>query len=280
MIDRKRKEKNVHRLDNRCIWMQAGMITYKLCSLDFCCEDCELDRVLRGHNESAGQEESGLIFPAIKALTFEEIVGETGLLNLYDYSLIRLVYNSFPSILYSPEVQYLPSHLWIFRSKKNTIRIGLDDFIGRCLEPIEQIVFPIMKNYLKEKTAICRLFFGDWNICFHSPVSGRITAINRIALQENPNALQKDSHRKGWLVEIQPDRDKLPHSFVEGLENIKQWYNKVFLEIFQGISELIGQPGYNTGATIADGGRMVNHFRQAIGKENYIRLLKKILMHN
>lgn len=280
MNDWKTKGKNGRGFDDRCVWMQAGMISYKLCSLDFRCEECELDRVLRAGNSPVRKEETAFIFPGIRTLNFEDIVGETHLLEQYDYTLIRLLYNRFSSILYSPDVQYLPSHLWIFRNKGGTIRVGLDDFISRCLEPVGQIVFPIMSDHISEKATICRLFFDDWNICFSSPFSGRITAINSLTLQENPNSLLKDSHHKGWLVEIKPDKDNVSNSLIGGLEKIKEWYNKVLLDLFQDISEFISQPRYDTGATLADGGRMVNHFRQAIGKDNYIRLLNRLLKYN
>ena len=265
--------------DNRCIWMQEGVISYKLCSLDYQCEDCELDKALRDHSSLPVHVELDLEFPDVKKLTFEEIIGDTSLFHLYDYALIRLIYNCFSSIRYSLEVQYSPSHLWVYDCKGYTKRIGLDDFIGRCLDPIEHIVFPIMGDYISEKATICWLFFDNWNIRLSSPLTGQVTAINSAALQQNPKSLQSDSYRRGWLLEIMPEQDSFSQPFVEGIGSVKQWYKKGLLDIFHSISVVIERAGASASATMSDGGIMITRLRQVMGKENYIRLVKKFLKY-
>ena len=274
-----RYRKIVEYRDNRCIWMQEGVISYKLCSLDYRCEDCELDKALRDHSSLPVHVELDLEFPEVKKLTFEEIIGDTSLFHLYDYALIRLIYNYFSSIRYSLEVQYSPSHLWVYDCKGYTKRIGLDDFIGRCLDPIEHIVFPIMGDYISEKATICWLFFDNWNIRLSSPLAGQVTAINSAALQQNPKSLQSDSYRRGWLLEIMPEQDSFSQPFVEGIGSVKQWYKKGLLDIFHSISVVTEQAGASASATMSDGGIMITQLRQVMGKENYIRLVKKFLKY-
>ena len=36
------------KVENRCIWMTAGVISFKLCPLEYDCEHCEFDKAMRG----------------------------------------------------------------------------------------------------------------------------------------------------------------------------------------------------------------------------------------
>lgn len=33
--------------ENHCIWMSAGVISFKLCPFDYDCDNCDFDRVMR-----------------------------------------------------------------------------------------------------------------------------------------------------------------------------------------------------------------------------------------
>ena len=39
--------------DMKCVWMTSGVISYKLCSIDFKCEECAFDRVM---HDGAGSD--------------------------------------------------------------------------------------------------------------------------------------------------------------------------------------------------------------------------------
>ena len=280
MKAKQKAEENEPLQDNRCVWMQAGVISYKLCSLDFRCEDCDLDKALKGRYSHMIQQGPDLMYPEVRSFTFEEIIGDEGLVHRYDYSLIRIMYNCFSSIYYSPDVQYLPSHLWLYRKESDTIRIGLDDFIGSCLDPIENVVFPIMGDYIHEEATICWVFLEDWNFRLSAPLSGRVTKVNRTALQQHPTFLQKDAYRAGWLLEMKPDQPTFSQLVAGSIGNVKQWYRQCLLDIFHGFSILLEEKLAKAGPTLPDGGKMVTRLRQMAGRDKYILLMKKLLRHN
>lgn len=39
---------------NRCIWMEAGILSYLLCDREFDCENCPLDDAMRSHYSDRG----------------------------------------------------------------------------------------------------------------------------------------------------------------------------------------------------------------------------------
>ncbi|MFC1614479.1 hypothetical protein ACFL5K_04210 [Gemmatimonadota bacterium] len=263
--------------DNRCVWMQAGVLRYKLCSLDYACENCSLDKELKGHYERTTRDRSELSYPEVDSFNFEEIIGDLSLYHRYDYHLIRLLYDWFTSIRYSTEVSYRPSHLWLYGKQDRTLRIGLDDFIGKCLDPVENIVFSLEDGCVSEGAPLCWLFLDDWNLSLSSPVEGRITAINLPALQQNPRYLQNDPYRRGWLVEIEPGNFSPDENGINAHGDIKQWYKESLQEVFYGISGFDGPVRAIAGPTMADGGVAIAGLRQLLGRQEYIRLVKRLL---
>ena len=41
--------------EKQCIWMSAGVISFKLCPINFDCEHCEFDAVMRPRKKSFSQ---------------------------------------------------------------------------------------------------------------------------------------------------------------------------------------------------------------------------------
>jgi len=56
MKKRVSKKQNILSADakNRCIWMMAGVISFKLCPLNYDCEHCDFDEAMRSQVRSAG----------------------------------------------------------------------------------------------------------------------------------------------------------------------------------------------------------------------------------
>lgn len=272
------KKRKTHQ-DYRCIWMQDGLIYYKLCSLDFNCENCAMDKVLRGKYPNVLHEEPEVQYPEVKTYNFEELIGDQHFSHGYYYALLRILYNYFPVIAYSPEVHYFPMHLWFFDVDANKIRIGLDDLIGKCLDPIKNVVLPLPGDFIQKGSAFGWLFMDDWNISLCAPVSGQVTAINRMTLQ-NPKFVQQDSHGKGWFLEMTVEKDTSLYRFTVTKQETKQWYRDCLLDIFHNVSELINYDLVKTGVTAADGGKTVTQLQQVIDKEQYRLLVKELVKYN
>ncbi|NIO18620.1 hypothetical protein GTN42_04145, partial [bacterium] len=55
----KKQETESATIQKRCIWMTAGVISFKLCPLDYDCEYCEFDEVMRSRVKSKGESSRG-----------------------------------------------------------------------------------------------------------------------------------------------------------------------------------------------------------------------------
>ncbi len=263
--------------DYRCVWMQNGVINYRLCPFNFDCDNCSFDKVLRGKLDTIYEKEGTIAYPPVKAFTFEEILGEESFFRRNDYALIRAMYGRFNRVQYSPDVRYFPSHLWLYDLGNNTVRIGLDGFITKCLEPIKNIVFPITGDYVHLGSTFCWLFLDDWNILLSAPVSGKVTAINRTSLQ-NPKCVQTDSMECGWFIELKrEDGTKKEEKSISDPKKLREWYRESLKEIFHNVSEFLESDREHAGATMHDGGVLLSDLRRILGRERYIKLVKKLL---
>ena len=98
-------------LSRPCLWISAGLLTYKLCDRDFNCDCCPLDAALGGASSGSFRREA-LLVPSCRARLFPD------------------------------DRLYTTSHAWV-RSvgaarEDRLFRVGLDAFaaaiVGRCRE--------------------------------------------------------------------------------------------------------------------------------------------------
>jgi glycine cleavage system H lipoate-binding protein len=86
----------------KCIWMTAGVVDYKLCDLEFDCENCSFDRAFRAL-KNAGKDQGFIL----------------------DETLF-----------------YHPLHCWLRVEDGGKVRIGLDDFGQKLIGRIHSIFLP------------------------------------------------------------------------------------------------------------------------------------------
>jgi glycine cleavage system H protein len=109
-----------------------------------------------------------------------------------DYPVIRerLLHNS--------------NHVWAMVTPEGNVRVGLSGHAQRRLKGIAGIQTHAVGYETKKGEP-----FGvveTWMFMFdlYSPVSGRITKINRL-LQNDPSIINSDPYETGWIVEIKPN---------------------------------------------------------------------------
>lgn len=158
-----------------CVWMCAGLISYKLCERGFDCENCPLDAALRG-TMCASPRRGGA----------------------------PLEQRSGPKEL--PEDRlYAPGHLWVQSHAHDDIRVwrvGLDAFAAALIGCATGVtgVQPSWPVHRGER--ICDVDLGMGSLTLHAPVGGRVLRTNPI-LGHDPRRAVTEPYEDGWLVEIQ-----------------------------------------------------------------------------
>jgi len=255
----------------KCVWMAAGLLSYKLCKYDLQCEKCPLDWELR--NQSArpsfhpmpseekrkiSPHEAGSPTPWKKGTRAEGFLGE-------ELSLFNIKGSLF----------YHPGHTWIEVEKADEVRVGLDHFLERTMGKVKVVVLPLSGKRCFQGENLCSLIQEEGILHIVFPVSGSILSINQ-KLKDQPELVTKDPSGEGFLLTLRPKNLQRDQKHLFSGEAALSWYQKE-LERFKTavISELHGQE--RVGMTMQDGGIKLGDIKALVGPERYIQLLSTFL---
>lgn len=165
-----------------CVWMTAGLVSYKLCDRDFDCEHCPLDAALRGEPRSS---RCGVAVPDSVAFPL----------------------TSPPSF---PEARlYTPGHLCLrplAGSKLVTrrLRLSLDAFAAALLGRCHGVRTVPPGTAVRAGERCTELDLGAGVLSLGAPLEGRVESRNP-ALDETPERVVTAPYGDGWLLELETD---------------------------------------------------------------------------
>lgn len=222
-----------------CLWMQAGVVPYKLCKEKYLCPTCHYDRVLRNvANENRirakhGQPRSGrkgrIIFwknrlkerpphqrPCIHHLkgniafricTNEYACGNCDFDQYFqDQYTVHTVIRNVESLnikgIEVPQGYYLHSgHMWVKIEEEGFVRVGIDDFALRMLGPLDCIQAPLTGKTVTQNQKEVKLIRNQNSAYVQSPVSGVVTDINPL-LREKGRIANENPYTDGWVIRV------------------------------------------------------------------------------
>lgn len=224
-----------------CVWMEAGVVSYRLCDRDLDCEHCPLDAALRGDPV------------VLRADVVLEPPGRDG--------------EPFPT-----DRLYGSGHTWVGAGDEGRVRIGLDGFaaglIGacrgaRCAAP----------DTFEAGDALCDLDVGIGRVTVRSPIAGRRAVVNP-ALGDDGRSVVANPYGRGWLVEM--ETDAVPRGLVRSAEagrraahDLRRLRRRVAIELWSDAAAI--------GPTAADGGEPVSDLRTLLGGPRFLELVRDVL---
>lgn len=268
MNEKKNYYQLVPKKELKCVWMTAGLLTYKLCKYDLQCERCPLDWELRNlsatpsFHPTAFREvkniDSGSLPPQEKEKPDEKFPGE---------DLFRLdIKGSF---------FYHPGHTWVKVEKADEVRVGLDCFIRRMIGKVNVIVLPLSGTRCRRGENLCSIIQEEGILDIVFPLSGSILSVNQ-KLKDQPDLISKDPMGDGFLLILKPKNLQRDQQYLFSGEAALSWYRKD-LERFKTaiISELNGQE--RIGITMQDGGISLGDVKKIVAPERYIQVVSAFL---
>ncbi|MFC1627632.1 glycine cleavage system protein H [Gemmatimonadota bacterium] len=226
-----------------CIWMTAGILSWKLCDRDLDCQACPLDAALQGDNrrDSASQT---------------DISGATPW--------------KFPE-----DRHYHPSHGWVKSTADGRIRFGLDMFAGRLLARATSVILPPVQSQVHRDRAACWIVEDSELVPIPSPVTGTVLAINTM-VQHDPSFISSSPYEEGWLFETSADAfvNSREHMIpaIEMREQSMEQLNELREYILQVTSDHA-----DIGTTLADGGEPFTDLRRILPTDRYLALILRFL---
>jgi glycine cleavage system H lipoate-binding protein len=223
-----------------CIWMEAGVIDYKICDKEFDCEHCELDRALTEAAAANLAKWKGRPKPVPEhreVLPWEEKMrqrfGDQQKCRLmmtslcHECSFDELLEEQFDFFLAPerPRVQEVMGimvpvssflhrgHTWVALENAGRVRLGMDDFCQRVLGPPEEVSLPeVGEKVFADQTALMLSRQGKTAPVL-APLTGIIDAVNP-KIRDNPRLIHDDPYGEGWLflvspTHLKPDLEKM-----------------------------------------------------------------------
>ncbi len=260
------EKKNYYQLipkkELKCVWMTAGLITYKLCKYDLQCEKCPLDWELRN---LSGTPSSDLTASQPPAPPQRKERSERDLLT-EDFCRLNIHGSLF----------YHPGHTWVKVEKADEVRIGLDCFLGKIVGKVKVIVLPLSGRRCLQGESLCSLILEKGILDLVFPVSGLILSVNE-RLKDEPELITEDPLGEGFLLTLKPKNLQRDQRHLFFGEAAVDWYQKE-MERFKGAILPESSPGQRgIGTTMQDGQIRLGEIKRLIDPERYIQLVSAFL---
>lgn len=260
-----------------CVWMQAGAVRKKACTLSYRCHECRFDKAmreavkenyrLRDQGELPRGKRGQLVFwkdklrerPGWKQPCLHAMKGRidfrtcTNSYHCGDCEFDQFFQDQFavhavmkPIDLLSvkgvdiPQGYYLhPGHTWVKLEEDGEVRVGLDDFARRVLGPADRIEMPLMGKAVTRHQPVLRVFRKGSEAAFAAPVSGVVTEINP-RLREDGVSAHEDPYAAGWVMRLHPDslRQDLQELMIG--DESREYLNSEVDRLFQVIEAVAG----------------------------------------
>jgi len=228
-----------------CIWMTAGVLTYKLCDRGFDCERCPLDAAL---SRDATQHS------ALQPLRLPQLV------------------RTFPN-----DRLYSTGHLWVQTAggpDSTYFRVGIDAFAAVVIGNCRSVSSQVGDCRLQAGDLLATIDVGLGVLTVSAPVGGVSVEQNPL-LWHDPSLIVSQPYSSGWIAhftgETAVNLDHLAPFHVardQALADLRRLRRSVATQL---LAEESGRP------SMADGGETVCDLRAMLGGTNYLNLLKELI---
>jgi len=253
---------------NRCIWMTAGVISFKLCPLSYDCEHCDFDKVMRLQVRSSGlkSKEKRDIFKSAVETESPHTASLESKEPFFTFSVGEF-----------DERSYIhPTHLWAQREDDRWWKVGVDKLLAYILPPPVKIELYKPNQMVIQEQVFGSILTEAGAVFMPVPLSGRLVQINS-KLAEEPKLLQQDPYGEGWLAMIEwfKDESELARFYTgpAGRTFLKEEAQHLkFLLKYRGVE--VNQ----VGVTLSDGGASIQYLYQILPAQVCLRLAQEMIV--
>lgn len=289
----------------KCVWMEAGVVSYKLCDNNYDCSTCVYDQGMQ--LKVARQKEASLAAPVeTSADKFTEtwvekmmqlpasqrkcrymITGEVmrktcpnayecGSCSFDQMMQERLQAEPLPvharsqvaGFELAEDTYYHEGHTWAKPEYGGRVRIGLDDFGQKLLGRLKRIEIPNIGHEVKQGEVGFQVRRNGEVAQVLSPVDGVVAYVND-QLLDHPELVNESPYEKGWLFIIEPTKLR---------KNLKGLYFGEDAEKYIGEErDRLFSMAHDDLRLAADGGDSVDDIFGELDGENWAKFVKTFL---
>lgn len=258
-----------------CIWVMAGVLSYRPCDRDYECESCELFHALRGGGAAAAVQP--LLDRAAAAVAAasdraapppQDDAAVDGQVNPYVWRLLE-------GCQLHLDRPYSPGHCWLREEEGGEVAVGLDGHVMRMLHPVDEIVAPRVGVWLKRGEPCGWITRGHSAIPLDTPLCGEVLAVNdryRSAVRRGKSTGDGDQ----WLFRLAAHEALSDVPELYRGERTLLWFLEKIRILKRHLREAVtpGAPA-ELGVTMSDGGTPP-HVERVLGRERFEALVEEL----
>ncbi len=236
----------------KCVWMEAGVVDYRLCDRNLDCEACAFDRGMRPSGTRAT--------PVTPGPTSEESLQIRGL--------------RFPRDRF-----YDRHHMWARVEAGARVRVGLDALAASLLLQNHGLHPPSTEQRVGPGHASWDVIGRAGLLRLGSPITGRVTEVNR-ALLSSPRQMLADPYASGWVFTVAPSRLQRDLAGLHHGDDCAPWVEEELDQALLAWSEIAEEGSDATQpmpAVMADGGRWDQEGLLHLSRRQHRRLIQRAL---
>lgn len=238
-----------------CVWVTAGVLSYRPCDRQFECEDCPLYLALRGHPAAAAVRDGTTASPA----------GEDDAVGRYLAALGA-------GCTLHLDRCYSDEGLWMEELPSGEFRVGLDDYTLRLLQPLDGVVLPRVGVWLPHAAPCAWLNRGRLAIPLRCPVAGEVAALHPAPVLAPPTDGEGGEER--WWFRLRPHE---PVASAPGLyrhEALLRWFLARVHAVHEQLDAIMAPAAPSVERPLRqDGGLPIHDLEMVLGRERFEALV-------
>jgi len=219
-----------------CIWVLAGVLSYKLCERDYQCDTCPLDIEMRH-----------LYSTTSSLLTPRESV-DLG------------------------EFCHYPSHAWVKPLSGDRALVGIDQFLSALVSGIDGVLLPRIGQKVLHSSWLAKFVVEDELVTLNAPIGGTVLNVNYRVIAR-PEILTTSAYGDGWLVEMKAPDVKSELQFSIPHDQVRTWLTGQTQRLDRKIGLAIGTKN-GLDVLAQDGLPRLDRLRDSLGTKGYARLIR------
>jgi glycine cleavage system H protein len=231
-----------------CVWMNAGIVSYRLCDRMYDCDSCPLDAAMRKHMVPQAVEQGA------DAISSSPSPSPEGLRS---------------------GLRYSPNHCWSREITPHLVRIGMEPSLSAALLAPRAIVYPNEGQSLKRGQTCLWIVTEGGTLPVESPLDGVLRRTNSLLL-EAPHLLNEDPFERGWLFDLEIDPAETRAANLMSADQAAPKFSEDESRLMDLIARALQGNRPQVGVTLADGGQRLQNIADILGPAKYFNLLRQI----
>jgi glycine cleavage system H lipoate-binding protein len=289
----------------KCVWMEAGVVSYKLCDNNFDCSTCLYDH---GMQDKVARHKAAAVMQVVPAAPdkfnetwvekmmqlpanrrkcrymITEEVGrkicpsayECGTCTFDQMMQERMQVEILPvhartqesGFALAEDFYYHEGHTWAKPEYGGRVRVGLDDFAQKLIGKLGKIELPNIGQEVKQGEVGFQVRRNGEAAKVLSPMDGIVAHVN-YKLQNQPDLANESPYEKGWLFTIEPTRLRKNLKGLYYSQEARNFINEEREKLFAMANEDF--------RVAADGGVSVEDISQELEGKNWAKFIKTFL---